>query len=128
MAAEVGPHRVLTVSVEIVPAGVAGTVPPRAFAGRVGQQEPATPAGTTRDTDPCGLRPQFLADEIAVALKLGRGSASIRLHQAQRLAAVLPETLALWQAGRIVTAANPNHPRPRANRTTTTRHPRATPF
>ena len=43
-------------------------------------------------------------DEVGVALHLARGTACARIGLACRLLATLPDTFALWEAGRIDTA------------------------
>jgi hypothetical protein len=49
---------------------------------------------------PCTMS-RYAPDEVALALKLARGTAKARLGRAAQLEQVLPETLALWQQGRL---------------------------
>ena len=44
---------------------------------------------------------RYAADEVGLALRLSPGTASIRLEQARRLDADLPDTLHAWEAGRL---------------------------
>ena len=47
---------------------------------------------------------EYAPDEVGVALHLSRGTACARIGLARRLLATLPDTHALWEAGRIDTA------------------------
>ena len=47
---------------------------------------------------------EYAPDEVGVALRLARGTACARIGLACRLLATLPDTFALWEAGRIDTA------------------------
>jgi hypothetical protein len=49
---------------------------------------------------PCTMS-RYAPDEVGLALKLARGTAKARLGRAMQLEQVLPETLALWQQGRL---------------------------
>jgi len=51
-----------------------------------------------------GVGSEYAPDEAGVALHLSRGAACARIGTAVRLLAVLPETHATWEAGRIDTA------------------------
>ena len=51
-----------------------------------------------------GVGSEYAPDEAGVALHLSRGAACARIGTAVRLLAVLPETHAAWEAGRIDTA------------------------
>jgi Domain of unknown function (DUF222)/HNH endonuclease len=50
-----------------------------------------------------GIGSEYAPDEAGVALHLSRGTACARIGTAVRLLAVLPETHAVWEAGRIDT-------------------------
>ena len=52
----------------------------------------------------CGSIEHMFEDVVGVALHLSRGSACARIGLACRLLGTLPETFALWEAGRIDTA------------------------
>jgi hypothetical protein len=47
------------------------------------------------------VRSVHVLSEVGLALKLARGTAKARLGRSARLEQVLPETLALWQQGRL---------------------------
>jgi hypothetical protein len=49
---------------------------------------------------PCTMS-RYTPDEVGLALKLARGTAKARLGRSVQLEQVLPETLALWQQGRL---------------------------
>ena len=49
---------------------------------------------------PCTMS-RYAPDEVGLALKLARGTAKARLGRSVQLEQVLPETLALWQQGRL---------------------------
>jgi uncharacterized protein DUF222 len=49
---------------------------------------------------PCAMS-KFAPDEVGLALKLARMTAKARLGRSVQLEGVLPETLALWQQGRL---------------------------
>ena len=51
-----------------------------------------------------GVGSEYAPDEVGVALHLSRGTACARIGLACRLLGTLPETHALWEAGRIDTA------------------------
>ena len=51
-----------------------------------------------------GVGSEYAPDEVGVALHLARGTACARIGLACRLLATLPDTHALWEAGRIDTA------------------------
>ena len=51
-----------------------------------------------------GVGSEYAPDEVGVALHLSRGTACARIGLACRLLATLPDTFALWEAGRIDTA------------------------
>ena len=51
-----------------------------------------------------GVGSEYAPDEVGVALHLARGTACARVGLACRLLATLPDTFALWEAGRIDTA------------------------
>ena len=51
-----------------------------------------------------GVGSEYAPDEVGVALHLARGTACARIGLACRLLATLPDTFALWEAGRIDTA------------------------
>ena len=51
-----------------------------------------------------GVGSEYAPDEVGVALHLARGTACARVGLACRLLATLPDTHALWEAGRIDTA------------------------
>ncbi|HEX5811623.1 MAG TPA: DUF222 domain-containing protein, partial [Pseudonocardia sp.] len=51
-----------------------------------------------------GVGSEYAPDEVGVALHLARGTACARVGLACRLLTTLPETHALWEAGRIDTA------------------------
>jgi hypothetical protein len=51
--------------------------------------------------DTASVMSPYAPDEIGLALRLARGTAAARLHQAVRLTAVLPETVQAWQDGHL---------------------------
>ena len=51
-----------------------------------------------------GVGSEYAPDEVGVALHLSRGTACARIGPARRLLATLPDTFALWEAGRIDTS------------------------
>ena len=51
-----------------------------------------------------GVGSEYAPDEVGVALHLSRGTACARIGLACRLLSTLPDTFALWEAGRIDTA------------------------
>jgi hypothetical protein len=51
-----------------------------------------------------GVGSEYAPDEVGVAMHLSRGTACARIGLACRLLGTLPETHALWEAGRIDTA------------------------
>jgi hypothetical protein len=62
------------------------------------------PADPVPNADGVSVGSRFVPDEVGVALKLARGAAAGRIGTACRLLAVLPDTHALWETGRIDTA------------------------
>ena len=64
------------------------------------RRRPAHDRDAAPDGDAVGVN-RYAADEIGLALRLSPGTASIRLEQARRLDADLPDTLDAWEAGRL---------------------------
>jgi hypothetical protein len=64
------------------------------------RRRPAEDAQLAQSDKACLLSP-YAADEVALALRLSRGTAMVRLEQAQRLDRELSATRQAWQEGRI---------------------------
>jgi hypothetical protein len=64
------------------------------------RRRPADDMEAARSERACAASP-YAPDEIGLALRLCRGTAAIRIAQAQRLDAELPATLRAWREGRI---------------------------
>jgi hypothetical protein len=64
------------------------------------RRRPADDMEAAQSERACAASP-YAPDEIGLALRLCRGTAAIRIAQAQRLDAELPATLRAWREGRI---------------------------
>jgi hypothetical protein len=64
------------------------------------RRRPTEDAEAAQSDTACSISP-YAADEVALALRVARGTAAVRLQNAQRLDSELGETRQAWQDGRI---------------------------
>lgn len=65
------------------------------------RRRPADDSPGARRTPGGTVLSEFAADEVALALRLGRGTAAERITVARTLVRTLPETLAAWETGEL---------------------------